>query len=107
MSKTEVTWDAYDVFAFKLDMTEEQRAKGVDAASRPSNPYGAPDRGMGHQGYPAVSLTYKGHWKRVLPVAIRQNREKVPPAYRSGVGARRPRRCRDPPPRYRPKNWRP
>jgi formylglycine-generating enzyme required for sulfatase activity len=60
MSKTEVTWDAYDVFAFKLDMTEEQRAKGVDAASRPSNPYGAPDRGMGHQGYPAVSLTYKG-----------------------------------------------
>jgi formylglycine-generating enzyme required for sulfatase activity len=65
IGKTEVTWDEYDVYAFRLDLPESQRAasrstggSGADAASRPSKPYGAPDRGFGHQGYPAISLTY-------------------------------------------------
>lgn len=57
MSKTEVTWDMYDVWAFQFDLTEEQKAAGVDAKSRPSKPYGAPDRGFGHQGYPALAVT--------------------------------------------------
>jgi len=58
MSKTEVTWDLFDIYAFRLDQTEEQKAHGVDATSRPSKPYGAPDRGFGHQGYPALAMTY-------------------------------------------------
>jgi formylglycine-generating enzyme required for sulfatase activity len=65
IGKTEVTWDEYDVYAFRLDLPEGQRAaarspggSGVDAVSRPSRPYGAPDRGFGHQGYPAISLTF-------------------------------------------------
>jgi formylglycine-generating enzyme required for sulfatase activity len=57
MSKTEVTWDMYDVWAYQFDLTEEQKAAGVDAKSRPSKPYGAPDRGFGHQGYPALAVT--------------------------------------------------
>jgi formylglycine-generating enzyme required for sulfatase activity len=60
MSKTEVQWDLFDVFAFRLDLTEEQKANNVDAESRPSKPYGAPDRGYGHQGYPALSMHIGG-----------------------------------------------
>src|SRR5947207_3411978 len=45
MSKTEVLWDLYDIYAFRLDQTDEEKAKNVDAESRPSKPYGAPDRG--------------------------------------------------------------
>jgi formylglycine-generating enzyme required for sulfatase activity len=45
----EVTWDEYDLFA--LD------PQGVDAVTRPSKPYGPPDRGFGHQGLPAMSIT--------------------------------------------------
>lgn len=56
MSQTEVTWDVYDVFAYKLDLTQEQQTAGVEASSRPSKPYGAPDRGFGHKGYPAIGI---------------------------------------------------
>jgi len=58
IGKTEVTWDLYDVFAYRLDLTEEQKAKGVEATSRPSKPYGAPDFGFGHQGYAALCVAY-------------------------------------------------
>jgi formylglycine-generating enzyme required for sulfatase activity len=57
IGKTEVTWDEYDIYTFRLDLTEEQKAQGFDAASRPSKPYGAPDRGFGHQGYAALAMT--------------------------------------------------
>jgi formylglycine-generating enzyme required for sulfatase activity len=58
LAKTETTWDAYDIFAYRLDLTEAQKAADVDAASRPSKPYGAPDRGFGHQGYAAVGVAF-------------------------------------------------
>jgi len=57
IGKTEVSWDEYDVWSYKMDLTEEERYRGVDARSRPSKPYGAPDRGFGHSGYAAISLT--------------------------------------------------
>ncbi len=53
---TEVTWDLYDVFVYALDEPEEARA---DAVARPSKPYIPPDRGFGHAGYPAISMTRK------------------------------------------------
>lgn len=55
LGRTEVTWELYDLFAFGLDA-----AKGTgraDAIARPSRPYGAPDYGFGHQGYPVISVT--------------------------------------------------
>src|SRR5437867_4551572 len=58
IGKTEVTWDEYDVWAFRLDLTPRERSSGVDATARPSRPYGAPDRGFGHHGYPALAMTY-------------------------------------------------
>ena len=54
---TEVTWDMYDIFAFRLDVPREARP-GIDASARPSRPYGAPDRGFGHAGHPAISMTH-------------------------------------------------
>jgi formylglycine-generating enzyme required for sulfatase activity len=52
IGRTEVTWDLYDLFAL-----DRSGADGADATSRPSQPYGAPDYGWGHAGYPAISVT--------------------------------------------------
>lgn len=54
LGRTEVTWDMYDVFALGLD--EKTPQGGASAVARPSKPYGAPDYGWGHTGYPAISL---------------------------------------------------
>ncbi|HEY0867704.1 MAG TPA: SUMF1/EgtB/PvdO family nonheme iron enzyme [Fimbriimonas sp.] len=58
VSDTEVAWDVYDIWTFRLDLTEEQKAAGVEAKSRPSKPYGSPDRGFGHAGYPMLGPTF-------------------------------------------------
>jgi formylglycine-generating enzyme required for sulfatase activity len=55
IGRTEVTWDMYDVFALGLDVPKE--TTGADASARPSQPYGAPDYGWGHAGFPAISVT--------------------------------------------------
>ncbi len=57
IGRTEVTWDEYDVFLYKLDLTDDEE-ENTDAYSRPSRPYGAPDRGWGHHGYPVIGVTY-------------------------------------------------
>jgi formylglycine-generating enzyme required for sulfatase activity len=57
MSKTEVTWDLYDAFALSRPDTTEQR-RAVDAVARPTRPYGAPDYGWGHAGYPVISVAH-------------------------------------------------
>lgn len=54
---TEVPWELYDAFYLRLDVPRAERAR-VDAASRPSRPYGAPDYGFGHRDWPAMSLTH-------------------------------------------------
>lgn len=58
MSKTEITWDAFDVYAFNLD-EGEPGGKDVDAVSRPTKPYLPPDRGLGHEGFAAISVGFK------------------------------------------------
>jgi formylglycine-generating enzyme required for sulfatase activity len=55
IGRTEVTWDMYDVFTLGLDKPKE--GGQADAVARPSQPYGAPDYGWGHAGYPAISVT--------------------------------------------------
>jgi formylglycine-generating enzyme required for sulfatase activity len=56
IGRTEVTWDMYDVFALGLDAPKG----GTEAIARPSRPYGAPDYGWGHAGYPAISIARTG-----------------------------------------------
>jgi formylglycine-generating enzyme required for sulfatase activity len=55
IGRTEVTWDLYDVYAHSLDTGKTGAT--ADAIARPSRPYGAPDYGWGHAGYPAISVT--------------------------------------------------
>lgn len=55
-SEAETTWDVYDVYAYQLDLPVSERDKTADARSRPSKPYGAPDRGFGHAGFPALGI---------------------------------------------------
>lgn len=57
---TEVTWDLYDIYLYQLERPEAERetiGKGADAVTRPSKPYVPPDRGLGHDGYPAMGMT--------------------------------------------------
>lgn len=56
IGRTEVTWDLFDVYALRLD-APAAAGGAADAVARPSEPYGAPDRGWGHAGYPAMSVT--------------------------------------------------
>jgi formylglycine-generating enzyme required for sulfatase activity len=58
IGKHEVTWDEYDVYWQRLDLTAEQVKAGFDAENRPSKPYAPPDRGYGHNGFPAGSMTF-------------------------------------------------
>lgn len=55
IGRTETTWDMYDVFALGLDAPKART--GADASAHPSEPYGAPDYGWGHAGYPVISVT--------------------------------------------------
>ena len=55
IGRREATWDMYDVFALGLDAPKS--STGVDATARPSRPYGAPDYGCGHAGFPVISVT--------------------------------------------------
>lgn len=57
MSRTEVPWEAFDVFVYRLD--EDAGLGPADAVTRPSKPYLPPDRGFGHDGYAAISMSYK------------------------------------------------
>lgn len=57
IGRTEVTWDMYDAFALsRPDSTELM--KSADAVARPTRPYGAPDYGWGHAGFPVISVAY-------------------------------------------------
>jgi formylglycine-generating enzyme required for sulfatase activity len=58
VGKTELPWEMYDIFVFNLD--EGASNPEADAVSRPSRPYIPPDRGFGHGGYPAISMTTQG-----------------------------------------------
>jgi formylglycine-generating enzyme required for sulfatase activity len=61
MSRTEIAWDAFDVFVYGLAEGDGEAAlAGADALSRPSQPYVTMDRGFGHDGWPALSMSLKG-----------------------------------------------
>jgi hypothetical protein len=59
-AETETVWDAYDIFVFALDNPDPGATSGADAVTRPSKPYVPPDRGYGHSGYAALSLSAHG-----------------------------------------------
>ncbi len=56
ISKTEVSWDLYDIFLQFINSPENQYA-GVDAITGPTPAYATVDRGFGRNGYPAISMS--------------------------------------------------
>jgi formylglycine-generating enzyme required for sulfatase activity len=54
IGRTELLWEAYD--AFMLSPPDTADRGGAEAIARPSRPYGAPDYGWGHRGYPTISV---------------------------------------------------
>ncbi len=59
IATTETTWDMYDAFVFALDRSKDE-TDPPDAWARPSKPYILMDRGFGHAGYPAISVSFRG-----------------------------------------------
>jgi formylglycine-generating enzyme required for sulfatase activity len=66
ISKLEIPWEAYDAFVFGLDKPSpdgsgaSSASDATDAVTRPSHPYITMDRGYGHAGYPAISVSFHG-----------------------------------------------
>jgi pimeloyl-ACP methyl ester carboxylesterase len=78
IARTELTWEAYDVFALELDRPEP--GSDADAIARPSRPYGAPDYGWGREGFPVISVSQAaaeafGEW---LSTAFSRHVDQVP-----------------------------
>lgn len=59
MSTTEVPWELYDVFVYQLDAEKGDGSPEADAVARPTKPYISMDRGFGHAGWPAISMSAK------------------------------------------------
>ena len=62
MMSTEVPWELYDVMIFRFDLPEELRTgvEDPDGITRPTHPYISTDRGFGHNGWPAISISHQG-----------------------------------------------
>lgn len=58
IEQTELTWDAFDPYAFPLAPSGPAPRSGADAVSRPSRPYIPADLGWGHKGFPVINVTY-------------------------------------------------
>ena len=58
--ETELSWNLFDIFIFRLDEKKGNSNPASDAVTRPTKPYIAVDRGFGHDGYPAISMSFKG-----------------------------------------------
>lgn len=60
MSKTEVTWDLFELFLYKdyeVSQSTTPVPPAVDAVTRPTKPYLDMTFGMGKQNYPALAMT--------------------------------------------------
>jgi hypothetical protein len=73
VSVTEIPWELYDCFIYGLDEPRTgadgatsggASASGTgaqaDAVTRPTKPYISVDRGFGHAGWPAISMSFRG-----------------------------------------------
>jgi formylglycine-generating enzyme required for sulfatase activity len=65
MSSTEVTWDLYDLYLYTGTrrqpdprLSADYNPEGADAITRPTGPYTDPTYGMGHDGFPAITMSH-------------------------------------------------
>src|SRR5690606_23780458 len=72
MGMHEVTWDEYDLFTYPALIAE---ASGdADAITRPTKPYVDMSFGMGHDGFPAISMTHHAAVKYCQWLSAKTNR---------------------------------
>jgi len=57
-SETEVPFELFDIWAMNLNNPDAEAPKGPDAIARPSKPYGVIYSGFGHNGFPAMCVSY-------------------------------------------------
>lgn len=72
---TEITWDLYDAFIFNLDTDAGASTTESDAVTRPSKPYVLVDRGYGHAGFAALSISPKAAEQLVEWLSVKTGRE--------------------------------
>jgi formylglycine-generating enzyme required for sulfatase activity len=54
IAQTEISWDLYDVYVFGLDLP----AGVADVVARPTRPYVLPGEEFGHEGRPAIGVSF-------------------------------------------------
>ncbi len=60
MSRTEIPWEVLDVCIYGFDKKDgKSDPASADAVTRPTKPYIATDRGFGHAGWPANSVSFQ------------------------------------------------
>lgn len=60
IATTELTWEAADAYIYRMDEEKGQTPPGgPDAVTRPSKPYLPPDRGFGHEGFAAITMSFQ------------------------------------------------
>ena len=59
VARDEVSWDLYDTLVYRLDQADPS-APEDGGVTRPTKPYLMADRGWGHAGYPALSVSHRG-----------------------------------------------
>jgi formylglycine-generating enzyme required for sulfatase activity len=70
--KTELVWDAYDVYVFSLDRPKPGVA--ADAVARPTKPYVLPGDQFGHSGHPALGMTFQAAEQFARWISVRTGR---------------------------------
>jgi len=60
MAQTETPWEAFDLYLASGDPSPpyDQTEFGPDAVARPSKTYILPDMGWGHNGFPAINVSF-------------------------------------------------
>lgn len=56
ISRTEITWDLYEIYYMGKDLPPAEAFKQIDAKIRPSKPYENPERSWGKEGCPIGSI---------------------------------------------------
>jgi len=56
ISRTETTWDLYEIYYMGKDLPEKEAMKQIAEKTRPSKPYENPERGWGKNGSPIGSI---------------------------------------------------
>ncbi len=59
VSQDEISWDLYDALVYQLDVPKDG-GDTAEAVTRPTKPYLMADRGWGHAGFPALSVSHRG-----------------------------------------------